>query len=71
MYATGNPQTKKRLKEMVQSGHNVEVFQPNGDLTGTVAPNNGKVYIEGPHYPQSHKWYAEGTMKNGRLVAIK
>jgi len=46
-------------------------YQPNGDLTDTQCPENGTVYLEGPHYPEPHRWYAQGTVKNRVLVSIK
>lgn len=66
-YVSGNPKTKKELKERIATGKNVEVYCPG---IGQV-PLNGRVSLEGPHYPLPHKWYAEGTMKDGRLVSVK
>lgn len=66
-YVEGNPKTKKQLKEMVASGKPVGVYAPG---LGTV-PENGRVSLEGPHYPEPHRWYAEGTMQNGLLVKVK
>lgn len=66
-YVSPNFKNKKQLKEALAAGKTVEVFQPG---LGSV-PDNGRVYIEGPHYPQPHTWYAEGTMENGRLVKVK
>jgi len=45
----------------------VDVYAPG---LGTV-PYNGRVSLEGPHYPAPHTWYAEGTMKDGKLVKVK
>jgi hypothetical protein len=45
----------------------LRVYQPG---LGTV-PENGRIALEGPHYPAPHTWYAEGTMANGKLVKIK
>lgn len=67
MYVEGNPQSKKQLKEWLTAGKNVYVFAPG---LGTV-PDNGTVYLEGPHYPKPHKWYGQGTMKDGKLVGVK
>lgn len=67
MYVSPNYKNKKALKEAMKAGEHVMVFQP---VIGDV-PVNGKVYLEGPHYPEPHKWYAEGIMKNGKLVSIK
>lgn len=66
-YVDGNPKTKKELKAWLAEGKQVDVFQPG---LGEV-PTDGTVYLEGPHYPKAHTWYATGTMKNGRLVAVK
>jgi len=71
MYTYINYKTKKSLKEAIASGEDVRVFQPNGDLTGSNPPTNGKVYLKGPHYPQPHRWYAEAWVENGRVVKVK
>jgi hypothetical protein len=65
-YVTGNPKTKAELKRRMADGMIPEVFQP---ALGTV-PDNGTVYLEGPHYPKAHTWYAKGTMKDGVLVKV-
>jgi hypothetical protein len=69
MYTSINFKTKKEVKEAVAAGRKIEVFQP-GPFGGNV-PTNGTVYLEGPHYPQPHKWYAQGTVKDGYLVSVK
>lgn len=66
-YVSPNFRTKKALKEAIAQGKPVDVFQPG---LGTV-PENGSVALEGPHYPEPHRWYAEGRMENGRLVSVK
>ena len=66
-YVNPNFKTKKALKEALKEGKNIEVYQPG---LGTV-PLNGTVYLEGPHYPEPHRWYAQGTMKDGHLISIK
>jgi hypothetical protein len=66
MYVSPNCKTKKELKERLVAGKDVEVFQPG---LGTV-PENGRVTLEGPHYPEPHRWYATGIMENGRLVKV-
>ena len=66
-YVSPNFKTKKALKEAIAAGKLIDVFQPG---LGTV-PENGTVYLEGPHYPAPHSWYAQGTMENGRLVKVK
>jgi hypothetical protein len=61
MYTVTNYKTKKAFKEAVAAG-DVPVFQP-----GPFGPNarDGACCIEGPHYPEPHKWYAAVTVRNG------
>lgn len=66
-YVNPNVTTKAELKRRLGSGLVTEVYQPG---TGTI-PRDGRVFLEGPHYPQPHTWYAEGTMKDGKLVKVK
>ena len=47
----------------------VTVFQP-GPFGGN-EPTEGKVTgLEGPHYPEPHKWYASGLLKDGYLIKV-
>jgi hypothetical protein len=67
MYVSPNFKTKKLLKEAVARGDKVTVFAP-----GLGTPKvNGVEYIEGPHYPAPHSWYAQVTMENGVIVKVK
>lgn len=66
-YVSPNFKTKKALKLAIAEGRQIEVFQPG---LGTV-PENGQVFLEGPHYPEPHRWYAQGMMKDGKLISIK
>ncbi len=67
MYVTPNFKTKKALKDALKEGKRVEVFAPG---LGTI-PENGQTYLEGPHYPEPHRWYAVATMKDGKLVKVQ
>jgi hypothetical protein len=69
MYTRTNFKSKKAFKESVAAGDRNTVFQP-GPFGGN-EPTNGTVAIEGPHYPQPHKWYAQATLKDGIVVAVK
>lgn len=55
-YAVQNFPTKKALREAV-ADHDVPVYQPGGAFP--LRPVNGRVAVEGPHYPQPHRWYAD------------
>jgi|TARA_Y100000310_G_scaffold276791_1_gene294186 hypothetical protein len=46
----------------------VTVFQPGGFFP---AKTDGRVSLEGPHYPEPHRWYAQATLKDGIVVAVK
>lgn len=32
---------------------------------------NGREFVEGPHFPKPHTWYAEVTVKDGIVVKVK
>ena len=68
-YTDINFKTKKALKEAVQSGQSVTVHQ-SGPFGGNL-PSEGTVYLEGPHYPAPHTWYAQATVKDGKVVKVK
>jgi len=69
MYTSINFRTKKALKEAVKAGKCVTVYQP-GPFGGN-EPTEGTVFLEGPHYPEAHKWYAQATLEGGRVVKVK
>ena len=69
MYTTINFKTKKALKDAVASGIKVTVYQP-GPFGGN-EPRDGRVCIEGPHYPEPHRWYAECVLENGYVVKVR
>lgn len=65
-YATGNPATKKALKEMVASENPPTIFSP-----GPLSPRrDGEETIEGPHYPEPHRWYARVKVESGVIVKV-
>jgi hypothetical protein len=68
MYTTVNYKTKKQLKEAVKAGAQVTVFQP-GPFGGN-EPREGRVFLEGPHYPAAHTWYAQAELKDGVVVKV-
>ena len=70
MYCSPNYKSKKELKEAVAAGKAVTVFQPNGDMFGVTPPTHGTVALEGPHYPQPHKWYATAIIQDGKIVKV-
>ena len=67
MYVTPNFKTKKELKEAVAAGRYVSVFAPG---LGKPAAEGWET-VEGPHYPEPHRWYANVWMEAGRVVKVK
>ncbi len=68
MYVNPNFKTKKKLKEAVLAGEPVTIFQP-GPFGGN-EPTNGTEFLEGPHYPKAHTWYAKIELKDGKVVKV-
>ena len=67
MYTTRNFKTKKALKEAIAAGEQVTLFAP-----GLGSPKeNGIEFVEGPHYPAPHTWYAQVTVKDGIVIKVK
>lgn len=69
MYTTINFKTKKALKEAIAAGKQVTFYQP-GPFAGS-EPRDGRIYVEGPHYPEPHKWYAQCEVEDGVIVRVK
>ena len=66
MYVDPNFKTKKALKEAVKEGKHVSVFSP-GPFP---CPQNGRVSVEGPHFPAPHSWYATVEVKEGQVIKV-
>lgn len=67
MYTDRNFKTKKALKEAVAAGNKVTIYAPG---MGT-PKENGVEYLEGPHYPAPHTWYAQVTMQDGYIIKVR
>ncbi len=52
-----------------RSGRPVTYHQP-GPFGGN-EPRDGEFSVEGPHYPQPHRWYARVVAKDGIIVKVK
>jgi len=62
-----NYKTKEELKEAIKAGKIVTIFEANPLLPGTP---DGTVAIEGPH-PEAYRWFAQATLKDGRITNVK
>ncbi len=67
-YCEVNFRTKKELKLAVQSGRKMGVYNYSGIFP---TKENGTEYLEGPHYPKPHMWYAKATMRDGIIIAVE
>lgn len=66
MYCDINFKTKKAFKEAVKLGKGITLFAP-----GIGSPKrNGTEFVEGPHYPAPHSWYAKVEMKDGLVIKV-
>ncbi len=67
MYTDTNFKTKKEFKEAVLAGKRITLYAP-----GLGKPvENGTEFVEGPHYPKPHTWYAQVQVKDGMVVSVK
>lgn len=69
MYTYENFKTKKALKEAVANGEKIAIYQP-GPFGGD-DPDEGTFCVEGPHYPEPHRWYATVEVKGGFIVKVR
>lgn len=66
MYVHPNFRSKKDLKAAIVAGQRVEVYSP-GPFP---APSSGETSVEGPHYPEPHRWYARVRIDNGLVIKV-
>ena len=73
MYTHTNYKTKKSFKEAVVAGESVAIYQPGGMFSPEEANPHytGKAYVEGPHYPEPHRWYAEVDVVDGKVIKVR
>ncbi len=69
MYLTPNFKSKKAAREAIASGQIVTIHQV-GPFGGN-EPTEGQVAIEGPHYPEPHRFYGTATLKDGVVIKLK
>lgn len=66
-YAVKNFKSKKALKEAVAAGERVLIYSP-GPFP---CKQDGQEFLEGPHYPEPHRWYANVEVKDGVVTKVK
>ena len=60
--------TYRELKEALTSGRAVRCYQPG--LGPDLSRYSGSITLEGPHYPQPHKWYARAILEDGLVIKV-
>jgi hypothetical protein len=70
-YTTTNFKTKKSLKEAIAAGQIVTWFQPGPFSGNPSAAGRTTIYLEGPHYPAAHTWYAQAEVDGDQVVKVK
>ena len=72
MYTVKNYRSKKDLKADVANGVCVPISYADAYLRGIFpAKTDGTEVIEGPHYPEPHKWYAQALLRDGLVIMVK
>ena len=65
-YCVKNYPTAKALREDFKAGTTIRVFEPGiGRL-----PEQGRVTLEGPHFPKPHRWYLGADIKNRVITKL-
>lgn len=67
MYTNKNYKTKKALKDDLAAGKEITIYSPGVGIP----KRDGMEFLEGPHYPEPHKWYAQVEMKDGKVIEVK
>lgn len=66
-YTHKNYPTKKALIADFKAGIPIDVYQPGPFGPGV---KNGRTTIEGPHYPEAHRFYVDVTVEDGVIVKV-
>ena len=70
MYTLKNYPTKKGLIADLADGVEVRVYQPNDHFGTRSEQFTGTAFLEGPHSPQPHTWYAQAECRDGKIVRL-
>lgn len=65
-YSVKNFKSKKALREAVLAGERVEIYSP-GPFG---CAENGQEFLEGPHYPEPHRWYAKVDVADSVVTKV-
>ena len=72
MYTETNFKTKKAFKEALAAGREIHVFHPGSIFPERFPAAGSVVAVEGPHFPDAHRWYASVVIDSeGKVLRIK
>lgn len=63
-----NPALWKLRNGTLDAPEPVQCYQPG--LGPPLARYTGTISLEGPHYPQPHRWYASARLVDGIVVSV-
>jgi hypothetical protein len=67
-YVDPNYKRKKDFKTAVLAGVQHTPYNPSGMFP---VLRDGRVSVEGPHYPKPHTWYADCDVEDGVIVKVR
>ena len=67
-YVDPDYKTKKLFKAAVLAGEKHYPYNPSGMFP---TKTDETTSVEGPHYPEPHKWYASVVVRDGVVVSVK
>jgi len=65
-YTSINFKSKKALKTAIKEGQEIGVWSP-GPFP---LHESATITLEGPHYPEQHRWQAIAVVENGLIVKV-
>ena len=67
-YTVENFPSKKALKRALLVGDIVTCYNPG--LGPDLSNYSGTIYLEGPHHPALHTWYAKAVLEEGKVRSV-
>lgn len=69
-YLTTNFRSKAAAKRALRASEKFGVWWPGLGAPPDPSTYTGSVPLEGPHYPEPHRWYGNATVENGVVTKI-
>lgn len=66
-YTVKNYKTKKALIADFKAGKEIKIRTDDA----VINTSNGTIYLEGPHYPAPHTWYAMAKVVDWKIMEVK